>query len=175
MLERAKAIAFYCLFSLMAGAAFARGPRMTCPLLEVRSIASSEDSEDEALRAAGPDREAPPSQTYSAARSDSTSKEEVTILALGPLLDSLDSHKIKLDLTCTADGAILVATVTRYSGGVIKNVFWRPRIRIVMMLRQPEVLFQTTWTMRRTDGTELDHVGGRQKYPVTVTTTIRAE
>jgi hypothetical protein len=148
---------------------------MACPLLEIRSIASSEDSEEEALRAAGPDREAPPSLTYLAGRSDPARKEEVTIIALGPVLDSLDSHKIKTDLACTADGAMLVATITQYSGGVIKNVLWRPRIKIVVTLQRPGILFQATWKKRRTDGTELDHAGIRQKYPVTVTTTIRSE
>jgi hypothetical protein len=44
-----------------------------------------------------------------------------------------------------------------------------------MTLQRPVVLFQATWKMRGPVGTELDHAGIRQKYPVTVTTTIRSE
>jgi hypothetical protein len=118
------------------------------------------------LRAVGPNGEAPPRLTSSAA-----SKDEVAIIALGPVLDSLDSHEIKVTPACTADGAMLMVTITRYSGGVKKNVLWRPRIRIAITLGRSEVLFQTTWKMRRPDGAELDHVGG-QKYPITVMRTI---
>jgi hypothetical protein len=175
MLARQKAIVFCCSFSLMSGVASVRASSMTCPLLEVRSILSSEDSEEEALRAAGPNREAPPSLTSLAARPDAASQEEVTLIALGPVLDSLDSREIKTDLVCTADGATIAATITRYSGGVKKNVLWRPRIRIVVALRRSEAQFRATWKMRRTDGTELDHVGVDQKYPVTVMTTIRSQ
>ncbi len=175
MLARHQAIVFCCSFSLLSGIASAHASNLTCPLLEIHSVALSEDSEEEALRATGPNREAPPSLASSAARSDAAGRQEVTLLALGPVLDSLDSREIKTDFACTAEGAMLAATITRYSGGVMKNVFWRPRIKIVMTLRRSEARFRATWKMRRTDGTELDHAGVDQKYPVTVTTTIRSQ
>ncbi len=145
-----------------------RAAHLTCPLLEIRSLASSAESEEEVLRAAGPHRQAQPSLITSAA-----SQQEVTVLALGPVLDSLDAREIEVDPSCTADGATIVATIMHYSGGVKKNVLWRPRIRIVITPRRPEVRFKATWRMRGVEGAGLGRVGA-QRYPVTVTTTIRS-
>ncbi len=164
---RQRVIALGCLSGLMFGAAAARAASLTCPLLRILSTTTSQESEEAVLRAVGHDREAPPRATSSAA-----GKDEVTIVALGPVLDSLDSREIEVTPACTAGGAMLTATITRYSGGAKKNVLWRPRIRIAVTLGRSEAQFQTTWRVRRPDGTELDHRDA-QRYPITVTTPIR--
>jgi len=103
----------------------------------------------------------------------------ITIIAAGPVLGSMDSAKVKTDLVCTAKGLALTATITRsadYEGAVLANVHWRPRVTIAVVLRQAEVILQTTWRMRLTTGNELDHARtppyADQKYPITVTKTL---
>lgn len=98
---------------------------------------------------------APPSSTTPGA-----AKKTVTVIALGPVLGSMDSPKVETSLACTAKGIVLTATITRsadYHGAVLKNVLWRPKIEIVVVFRQPEIIFATTWRMRLTTGAEVDH------------------
>jgi hypothetical protein len=98
----------------------------------------------------------------------SASGKAVTVIALGPVLGSMDSPEIKTDLACTAKGLVLTAIITRsanYNGGVRQNQNWRPRIEMALYLRQPEVLFKAIWKMRLTTGVELDHAQTPPSYP----------
>lgn len=105
----------------------------------------------------------------------------VTIVALGPLLGSMDSRDVKTDFACTPEGIALTATITRsanFHGGVLQNFIWRPRITIVLALRQSEITVQAIWRMRLTTGAEQTHASSPpypdQKYPIIVTQTVRS-
>jgi hypothetical protein len=108
------------------------------------------------------------------------SGETIAITELGPVLGSMDSRKVKTEVVCTEKGFAVTAIVTRsadYKGALAKNVLWRPRINIAIVLRNPEVNFEGTWRMRLTTGAELDHAETppypEQRYPATITKTIR--
>ncbi|HYA42117.1 MAG TPA: hypothetical protein VEF34_12485 [Syntrophobacteraceae bacterium] len=106
--------------------------------------------------------------------------EATKLIARGPVLGSMDSPEIKTDLSCTAKGFVLTATITRsadYHGAVLQNENWWPRITIAVVPRQCEIVFQTIWKMRLTDGSEVDHAKTPplyldRKYPITVTKKI---
>jgi hypothetical protein len=103
----------------------------------------------------------------------------VKIVVLGPVLGSMDSTDVKTHLVCTTKGFALTATITRsadYHGATAKNVIWRPRIEIAVVLGEPEVIFRATWKLRLTTGSELDHgqTGSypEQTYPVILLKTL---
>ena len=117
---------------------------------------------------------APPSPTP-----PGTPAKTVTVIALGPVLGSMDSRKLETNLTCTKKGAVLTSTIIRsadYHGAVQKNVLWRPKLQVIIIPRQPKVIFETLWKMRLTTGAELNHTRmppyPAQNYPITVSTTV---
>jgi hypothetical protein len=106
----------------------------------------------------------------------------VTVIALGPALSSMDSRKVETEVTCTDKGLVLTATIT-HDDGVLgyflpQNILWHPRFKIVIMLHQPQVIFQMIWKMRLPTGTELNHTQTpsypEQKYPIAMTATLRS-
>lgn len=174
-------VAIVCSLGLSGTLANAQEIVKTCAGAEVRLINISAETEREILLDATPEKPAieivpaPPSSTTPGAAG-----KVVTVIALGPALGSMDSRTVETDLACTAKGVVLTATITRsadYHGAAAKNVRWRPKIEIVVIPRQPEVIFEATWRMRLTTGAELDHAQTPpypdQKYPITVTTTVR--
>jgi hypothetical protein len=104
------------------------------------------------------------------------------LVALGPVLGSMDSSKILTEIDCSIYGVHLTAFVTRsadFNGAVHKNIIWRPAIEISLRLREPEIVVETTWRMRLTSGLEVDRAqtpGYRaQSYPITAMQTLRNE
>jgi hypothetical protein len=104
----------------------------------------------------------------------------IQVIAVGPPLGSMDSRAVQTELSCTWQGIALTATITRsadYQGGALKNVLFRPRIELVVILQQSAATFQITWKMRTTAGAELDHAQTPpypdQPYPITSSTTIQ--
>jgi hypothetical protein len=115
-----------------------------------------------------------------AATSRGSAGKTVTLIAVGPVLGSMDSREVETELRCTAKGLVLTATITRsadYHGGVHKDVLWRPRIKIAVDPRRRNLIFQTIWAMRLTSGAELKHAQTPpypdRKYPITITKIIR--
>lgn len=105
--------------------------------------------------------------------------QDITVIARGPILGSMDSEKLNTDLACSNDGLVLTATISRssnYHGAVRQNLLWFPRITIVLVPHRPEVALQTVWKMRLTNGRMLDRARTppypEQKYPITLTTTL---
>ena len=105
---------------------------------------------------------------------------ERTLTALGPILGAMDFPEVKYTLLCTAKGAAFIATITRsadYHGSVLANVYWRPKIKIALIIRETEVTFDTTWKIRLSSGAELSHAQTppyrARKYPIVLTKTIR--
>lgn len=110
-----------------------------------------------------------------------TETQDVTVVVRGPVLGSMDSEKLNTDLACSSDGIVLTATVTRsanYDGSVMQNLNWFPQIKIVLVPRQAEVVFQTVWKMRLTNGRKIDRARTppypEKKYPIAITRIIHS-
>ncbi|MHB1678020.1 MAG: hypothetical protein ACYCSS_10870 [Sulfuriferula sp.] len=153
----------------------------TCAGTEVQLIHISIEPEREVILEGASEKpvtmlvSAPPSPTP-----QHTSEKTITIVALDPILGSMDSRKLETRFTCTQRGVVLTAIITRsadYHDAVQKNVLWRPQLQIVIIPGQPEVIFETIWKMRLTTGAELNHTRmppyPEQNYPITVMTTVR--
>jgi hypothetical protein len=173
------AVAILCAMCLFDAVADAQGNVETCAGVEVRSIGISAEFERKVLLDAMPARIDIVSLQPSTLKSTAAGKA-ITVIALGPVLGSMDSPDVKTNLGCTAKGFVLTATLTRsanYTGAAAKNVLWRPRISIAAVLRQPEGTVEATWRMRLTTGREINHARTppytEQEYPITVTKTIR--
>ena len=102
------------------------------------------------------------------------------IVAVGPVLGSLDSPDVEIRVFCTTKGFRLAATLTRfapYSGGVLKNVLRRPEIRVAAILLRPEIAVEVEWRIRDSNGMELRHAKTpgyvELSYPITVSMTVR--
>ena len=105
-----------------------------------------------------------------------TTPRDITVVARGPVLGSMDSEELNTDLTCAKDGLVLTATITRsanYHGAVRQNQLWFPQITIVGVPLTPEMVFQTIWRMRLTDGTVVERSRTppfpEKRYPITLT------
>jgi hypothetical protein len=113
--------------------------------------------------------------------SSDTAENNLNVISLGPILGSMDSSQIGTQFSCTRDGIALVATVSRsalYNGSALQNVLWRPKIIAVVTIRTSEIVFQTTWKMRLTDGKYVDRARTppypERNYPLTVSKTVRS-
>jgi len=173
------AIAVVSLLGLLESPTNAQEPIKTCPGLEVRSMVVSAET---TVPAASTPAEIDISPPRVSATAPDAREKAVTVIARGPGLGSMDSRKVKTDLACTEKGWALTATImhsVNYFGNVIpQEIFWRPKITLVLVLRQAEIIFQTTWRMRLTTGGEVSHGQSPpfpdQKYPITVTKTLRS-
>jgi len=143
-----------------------------CAGVVVRSVTVSEDIHGEAAFAAGPEK----IEVVS-----SGPEGRVTVIALGPVLGSMDSTDVKIDLACTQNGILLTSMITRsanFHGGGLQNVNWRPKITIVLALKQPEIAVEAVWKMRLSTGAEQTHAWSPpypdRKYPIILTETVRS-
>jgi len=175
-------VAIVCLLGLLLSLPHAQemNKTNTCAEVEVQSVKVSPELEIGILHDPTPAKiETIPAEALET--TPSASGKAVTVIALGPVLGSMDSPGIKTDLACTAKGVVLTATITRsanYHGAVRQNQNWRPRIEMALALRQAEVTFEVIWRMRLTTGAELDHAQTPpsypdQQYPITVTAMVR--
>ena len=142
---------------------------------EVQSIRVSQEFERDVLR----DR-APETAQLSIVPAGVGPHGTVTVMAVGPVLGSMDAENVETTRTCDANGVVVTATTTRsaeYGGGVQKNVLWRPRLEIILVPRPAGTVITTTWKMRLTTGAEVTRTDmppyPEVRYPVTVTTRIR--
>jgi hypothetical protein len=179
MVPKSTAAAIVFSLGLLATPANAQEIIKTCAGVDVRSVdVSAERADPKAAKPAEIDTL--PAQVPATARS--TVEKAVTVIALGPGLGYMDSLKVKTDLACTEKGLVLTATIMHSAndfGNVIpQSYLWHPRITVVVVLRQPEIIFQTTWRMRLTTGAEVSHGQSPpfpdQKYPIIVMKTIRS-
>jgi len=146
-----------------------------CSGLIVRSIAVSNDTETAILAERT-------SARSSRVRISVTSDHHgaATIVAVGPVLGLMDSREIATDVSCSDDGVVLTATLTRsaeYTDSLKKNVLWRPRLS-VRIDRKRRVVIRTVWRMRLTTGAEVTRSRmspyPEQRYPMIVTRILRA-
>jgi hypothetical protein len=164
-----------CCLGLLATPANAQRVIKTCAGVEVRSIdISAEVVRRVPVRAAPAEIEVLPAPAAAG--------KALTLIARGPTLGSMDSPNVETDLACTAAGFVLTATIARsanYHGAAAQNVNWYPRITIAVAILQPAVVFQATWRMRLTTGTEVHHAQtppypADQEYPIIVTKTVHS-
>ncbi|HVB34554.1 MAG TPA: hypothetical protein VNJ52_09315 [Patescibacteria group bacterium] len=106
-------------------------------------------------------------------------KHAVKLIALGPVLGSMDSPRLDIAGACIEKGFALRVTLARsasFHGSAAKNVIWRPRITVVLRPRRPGAVLQVTWRMRLTTGAfpRQARTPGfpMQKYPVKLTKRI---
>lgn len=110
-----------------------------------------------------------------------TTKGKTTgVIARGPVLGSMDSPKLKTNLSCTKTGISLVATIVRsehYIGATLQNQFWHPLIRVEITPYSSERVFEFTWKMQLTNGKEIRRARTPpypdQEYPIVLTKMIR--
>jgi hypothetical protein len=161
-------LVFACFLTLAAPSADAQQLIKRCAGVEVRSMkVSLKLVQDMPLDA---------QQETIETSDEGTERQDITVVARGPVLGSMDSEKLNTDLACSNDGLVLTATITRsanYHGALRQNQNWFPKITIVVVPLQSEIVFQTIWNMRLTNGRIVDR--GRtlpyleKKYPITLT------
>jgi hypothetical protein len=171
---------------LLAGAVNAQAIK-TCAGVDVRSVEVSADPDVSQNRSKSiflPRGPSPSIDILTPAAPkpgvENTTPQYVTILARGPVLGSMDSQKIETDFSCTANGVLLTAIITRsenYTGAVLKNAAWRPQLRALLMLHQSNVALETIWKMRLSNGNDVTNAEtpayATQQYPIVVTRTVR--
>lgn len=167
-----------CFLSLLLPLGHAQESVKQCANANVRLIRISVDG-----REPFPDTTPQIIEAIPAQASETTSNvagKAVTLVAVGPVLGSMDSREIETGLECTTNGFTLTATITRsadYHGAVQKSVLWRPRIELAVVFKKPEVIANVIWKARLTTGADLNHVETPpypdQKYPITVMETLR--
>jgi hypothetical protein len=105
--------------------------------------------------------------------------QNATVTLFGPILGSMDSKDVKVKSACTAMGWKLTSWIERsseYTGAAAKNARWRPKIEVVLALRQPGSALQAIWRMRLTTGDEI--MNGQtpgepaQRFPIVLSTTL---
>jgi hypothetical protein len=108
-----------------------------------------------------------------------SAENQVTVIARGPILGSMDSRETSTEVTCTEDGFTLTAVITRsanYTGAVRQNVLWVPTLSIVVVPRQHPVTVHVVWKLKLSGGPELRRARTppypEQRYPIRVTHTI---
>lgn len=104
---------------------------------------------------------------------------QITVIARGPILGSMDSEDVSTYLACTHAGFVLTATIVRsaqYRGAVRQNVPWRPVITVVLRPLPGELSFESIWRMKLTNGKTVDRAQTpshpEQRYPFSVRTTL---
>jgi hypothetical protein len=144
----------------------------SCAAIEVRSVRSSAEVQHKHVQNARPE--------ITESVTSETGTKAVLVVANGPVLGSMDSPNIAVDVTCTPKGAAVTATITRsanYNGAALQNVIWRPHIQIIATLLKSQALFKTTWRMRLTTGKEVDRAETpgypSQTYPNCVIRVLR--
>lgn len=147
----------------------------TCTGFDVRSIDISRVSDEKNLF------DSMPARIEIGSQERDNADKVVTVYALGPILGSMDSFGIKTDLACSTNGFVLTATISRsgnYIGTTAKNVLWRPKINVAIILRKPgqDIEVKVRWRMRLANGREIYRAQTppypEQKFPIIVTTTF---
>ena len=91
-------------------------------------------------------------------KESNAARDRISIVAYGPVLGSMDSSTVNVDFTCTGDGVAVNAKITRsanFTGGVLQNVIWHPKINMVVRILHAEAVLEVTWRMFLTNGREL--------------------
>jgi hypothetical protein len=153
-----------CAVLVSFSAVYAQEARKSCPGVEIISLHKAMETPD------------PNAKESAEILVSSAPAPALTVIALGPVLGSMDSTDVKTELTCTPQGLRVTATLARssnYNGAALKNVLWRPKLTLEMTLRKDKILFESVWVMRLSTGAKLDHAQTPsqpdQKYPITVT------
>jgi hypothetical protein len=108
-------------------------------------------------------------------RSAPSESGTLSVVALGPVLGSMDSRDFKPRVDCDASGIAVTTALTRsanYNGAAAKNVLWRPRIELRIVSPRVHGLLEVRWTMRLSTGAQLKHARtlpyAEQTFPLSV-------
>jgi hypothetical protein len=108
-------------------------------------------------------------------RDTGTQPRHITVVARGPILGSMDSEQLNPRVTCTKDGLVLAATITRsdnYHGAALQNQLWFPQITMEVVPLTSPIVFQTIWKMRLTNGKVVERSRTppypEKRYPITI-------
>jgi hypothetical protein len=150
--------------------------RLACSSADIQSISASREFFSGLLQDGTPTLKL---DSNPARATPATPPEAQTVYALGPVLGSMDSPEVTTDVACTPNGVEVTANVTRsaeYDGAVAKNVAWRPRLEVVLVLHAPQIVFESTWKMMLSTGTGVTSAETPpypdQSYPTTVSTIV---
>ena len=105
----------------------------------------------------------------------------LNVVAIGPVLGSMDSSEFRTDLDCTPQGFILTTTIIRsanFNGAVRQNINWHPRIETTVELLEPKIVVETKWIMVSSTGALINNAKTppfteNQQYPIIVKETIK--
>jgi hypothetical protein len=169
-------LVFACFLFLLAPPSSAQEIIKTCAGVEERAInVATETGRDWPLGTMAELQVVPQAST-----TPNVKGKTLAVIAYGPILGLVgNSLEVKTDLMCTSRGVTLGVYIMHLGDGAdaAKNVLWRSKISLNLVLRQ-DVVFQTIWRMRRPNGKEIDHARTppypEQKYPITVTKTLHA-
>ena len=161
-----------CLVCLCGSTAGGQEVVKRCPSVEVYSVEVT--PETLARQKKSPRIEITEEEESNAAR------DRISIVAYGPVLGSMDSSKVDVGFTCTGDGVAVNARITRsanFTGGVLQNVIWHPKINMVVRILRGEPTLEVTWRLFLTNGVESMQAQTPpypvQKYPIRAVRRIR--
>lgn len=101
-----------------------------------------------------------------------------TVVILGPVFGSMDSPDVQTDLACNASGIAVTETVVRsdeYYGSALKNVPWRPTMKLTVTLKTASTKLTVKWKVRLSNGAAFDAAHAEragEHYPLVVTQAI---
>jgi hypothetical protein len=94
------------------------------------------------------------------------------VLLFGPVLGSMDSNDFPTGLTCTDSGIIITMTIEHWGDAATKNILWRPRVELELILHQTKVVLEGKWVMRSRTGALVAKASGwggpEEKFPLTI-------
>jgi hypothetical protein len=159
------------LFAILAGVSMQAAPIKSCGGAEVLSVETAADSGQEFPFSPRPGRiDVKPFEPKDGIPQGETG---LRVISFGPVLNSHSSREVQTEFDCTKDGLALVATITTDpSAPIKKDVQWRPKIEMTLLLHKPAVAFETRWRLRLPDGAALNRGrtpwSSEQEYPFKV-------
>lgn len=105
------------------------------------------------------------------------------VVAIGPLLGSMDSPDVKTNVACSADGDVTIsAMISRshnFTGSVTRSISWRPKLTFAVSPIKPSTRVSVVWTMSLDSGSPV-HITvtppfDLQVYPITASTLITGQ
>jgi hypothetical protein len=105
-----------------------------------------------------------------------------TLVAKGPIFDTMFSQDFTVTAACTAGGATVEIMVTKLgeeTGNSLKNYYWRPTVTVNVTARRLPSRLQSIWRVHLAGGPELAHnktLGLPElAFPVSTSVTLGAE
>jgi hypothetical protein len=164
-----KDLMVFSIVSLICQVSHAREMVKTCSTAEILSVAVLED----------PDWRTPhdfsPIITESVSKSSNTNQPAregiMELFAFGPTLSVLDLRKVDTEVSCDGKGFTITLTIAHTGDDVLKNIPWRPKLKVTVLPHHSGVTARIFWRVRLNDGRELDRLpfDSSIKLPIEIT------